>query len=80
MAIANANCEFMYCDVGTNGSLSDGGVIANTKFYEKLINNDLKFQDLDAFQIHTEFLNILSLVMKPLQCVQASLSHIVGKH
>jgi hypothetical protein len=42
MAIANANCEFIYCDVGTNGRVSDGGVIANTKFYEKLINDDLK--------------------------------------
>lgn len=42
MAIANANCEFLYCDVGTNGRISDGGVINNTKFYEKLVNNDLR--------------------------------------
>lgn len=41
MAIANANCEFIYCSVGTNGCISDGGVLNHTKFYEKLINNDL---------------------------------------
>lgn len=42
MAIANANCEFLYCDIGTNGRISDGGVINNTQFYEKLVNNELK--------------------------------------
>lgn len=41
MAIANANYEFIYCDVGTNGRVSDGGVINNTIFYEKLINGEL---------------------------------------
>lgn len=42
MAIANANYEFMYIDVGTNGRISDGGVIANTQFYEKLSQSSLK--------------------------------------
>lgn len=42
MAIANANCEFVYCDVGTNGRISDGGVMANTIFFEKLLRGDLK--------------------------------------
>uniref|UniRef100_A0A1B6E0R6 DDE Tnp4 domain-containing protein n=1 Tax=Clastoptera arizonana TaxID=38151 RepID=A0A1B6E0R6_9HEMI len=41
MAIANANCEFVYCDVGTNGRVSDGGVIINTRFHEKLLTNSL---------------------------------------
>lgn len=45
MAIANANCEFIYCSVGTNGRVSDGGVLNHTKFYEKLINNDLKISE-----------------------------------
>jgi len=45
MAIANANCEFIYCSVGTNGRISDGGVLNHTKFYEKLINNDLKIPE-----------------------------------
>ena len=38
MSIANANYEFLYCDIGTNGRVSDGGVIGNTKFYEKLLH------------------------------------------
>ena len=41
MAIANAHCEFILCDVGTNGRISDGGVLSNTLFYNKLINNQL---------------------------------------
>lgn len=41
MAIANANYELIYCHMGTNGRVSDGGVIENTLFYEKLINNQL---------------------------------------
>lgn len=42
MAIVDSNYEFMMCDVGTNGSISDGGVISNTKFYEQLITNSLQ--------------------------------------
>lgn len=45
MAIANANCEFIYCSVGTNGRVSDGGVLNHTKFYEKLINNNLQIPE-----------------------------------
>lgn len=41
MAIANANYEFIMCDFGTNGRVSDGGVIENTVFYQKLKNNSL---------------------------------------
>lgn len=41
MAIANADCEFIYCDVGTNGRHSDGGVINKSLFYEKLVNDQL---------------------------------------
>jgi hypothetical protein len=36
MAVVNANYEFLYCDIGTNGRISDGGVIENTKFHEYL--------------------------------------------
>jgi hypothetical protein len=41
MAIANANYEFIYCDIGRNGRVSDGGVIENTTFYNKLLNGNL---------------------------------------
>jgi hypothetical protein len=38
MGIANANYEFIPVDFGTNGHISDGGVIENTNFYDKLKN------------------------------------------
>lgn len=41
MGIANSNYEFTYCDVGTNGRISDGGVIENTKFMKSLVANKL---------------------------------------
>lgn len=41
MAIVNANYEFIMCDFGINGRISDGGVLKATKFYEKLANNEL---------------------------------------
>ncbi|XP_071051271.1 putative nuclease HARBI1 [Onthophagus taurus] len=39
LGIVNSNCEFLLVDVGTNGRISDGGVIENTNFYNKLIHN-----------------------------------------
>lgn len=42
MAIATASYEFIMCDCGTNGRVSDGGVIENTLFYEKLRNGTLR--------------------------------------
>lgn len=41
MAICNANYEFLLCDFGTNGRISDGGVINNTLFYYNLKNGTL---------------------------------------
>lgn len=41
LAIANANYEFVMCDVGTNGRISDGGVLDNTRFGELLIEEKL---------------------------------------
>lgn len=38
MGCANANYEFIWCEVGTNGRISDGGVIRHTTFFEKLNN------------------------------------------
>ncbi|KAJ8913393.1 hypothetical protein NQ315_008786 [Exocentrus adspersus] len=53
MAIANANYEFIMCDVGTNGRVSDGGVLRNTKFYEKLVADTLKIPKVaDGFLPH----------------------------
>lgn len=41
MAGVNANYEFIWCEVGTNGRVSDGGVIKNTEFYNQLICEQL---------------------------------------
>ena len=40
-AVVNAKYEFMYVHVGTNGCVSDAIVIQNTRFYKKLIHEDL---------------------------------------
>ncbi|XP_018431177.1 PREDICTED: putative nuclease HARBI1 [Nanorana parkeri] len=45
MAIVNANCEFIMVDVGKNGKFSDGAVIEQTHFYEKLKEKQLKLPD-----------------------------------
>lgn len=57
MAIANAHCEFIYCDVGTNGRISDGGVINNTLFYEKLVNKQLNIPEPEpvTFDLDLEY-------------------------
>lgn len=41
MAIVDANYEFVMCDFGINGRISDGGVLKETIFYNKLVNNNL---------------------------------------
>lgn len=40
-AVVNANYEFMYVHVGTNGSVSDATVLSNSRFYKKLVNDSL---------------------------------------
>lgn len=40
-AIVNANYEFMYVHIDTNRSVSDGAILQHTKFYEKLMTNEL---------------------------------------
>ena len=41
LAIVDAEYRFQLVDFGTNGRISDGGVLQNTTFYEKLINDSL---------------------------------------
>lgn len=50
MAVVNANYEFIMCDFGTNGRISDGGVIENTKFGEKLTNSTLNIPDPETIR------------------------------
>ena len=41
MAVVNANYEFIMADIGTNGRVSDGGVIDNTEFGKRLKDEKL---------------------------------------
>lgn len=41
MAVVNANYEYLYVDVGTNGRISDGGVIRESSFGDLLESNRL---------------------------------------
>lgn len=41
MAIVDAQYQFILCDFGTNGRVSVGGVLRNTKFFQMLQNNEL---------------------------------------
>jgi hypothetical protein len=69
MAIANNNYELLMVGVGSNGRISDGGVINNTAFYEALEHNTLNvtptnpinylpyvFIGDEAFALRTDFL------------------------
>lgn len=47
MACANANYEFIWCEVGTNGKVSDGGAIRNTDFYNSLIGDKLDIPEAE---------------------------------
>lgn len=41
MAIVDANYKLSMCDFGIYGRVSDGGVLQNTKFFERLVNDHL---------------------------------------
>lgn len=48
MAIVDAQYQFLLCDFGTNGRVSDGGVLQNMKFFEMLRNNQLEIPSEEA--------------------------------
>jgi len=50
LAIADAKYHFIMCDFGTNGRISDGGVLKNTIFYEKLEKNLLNIPQPDRIR------------------------------
>lgn len=45
MTIVNAKYQFIMVDVGANGRISDGGVLKNTIFWQKLSQNQLNIPD-----------------------------------
>lgn len=56
LALVNANLEFCMIDVGTNGRVSDGGVLLATEFYKRLQQNKL---DLPSAEMTTANLNFV---------------------
>ncbi|RVE48412.1 hypothetical protein evm_006973 [Chilo suppressalis] len=50
MAIVDANYEFLLVDFGTNGRISDGGVLQNTKFFEMLQDNKLELPNAEVIK------------------------------
>lgn len=48
MALADANSNFIYIDVGSNGRISDGGVWKDCSLAKSIINNDINFPQPQA--------------------------------
>jgi hypothetical protein len=67
MAAVNAKYEFIMVDVGCNGRISDGGVIANTKFYQLLTKGKLRLPPpAKVRNANTEFIHTFLSVTKRL--------------
>nr|CAI5842908.1 unnamed protein product [Callosobruchus analis] len=56
MAIVDAKYRFLLADFGTNGRIYDGGVLQNTKFFEKLQNKTLKLPTSETLKNSTRCL------------------------
>lgn len=50
MAIVDARYRFILADFGTNGRVSDGGVLQNTKFFEKLRDKRLNLPNSEQIE------------------------------
>lgn len=74
-AIVNAECEFIYVYTGTNGRVSDGGILKNTSLFKKLVENQLnipppekleKSNDIVPYHlIGDEAFPLMEHIMKP---------------
>lgn len=64
-AIANANYEFILCDVGVNGRVSDGGVIETTEFYHRLKNDLLNIPKPEKPTMPYVFIGDEAFALKP---------------
>lgn len=54
LAVVNANYEFMYVNCGVNGRVSDGGVLFETDFGQKLENSQLNLPSPTSFPNHRD--------------------------
>ncbi|CAH1969493.1 unnamed protein product [Acanthoscelides obtectus] len=57
LAIVDANYRFLLVDFGTNGRVSDGSVLQNTRLYEKLVEKNLHIPPPD--DVTENFKNVL---------------------
>nr|CAI5851482.1 unnamed protein product [Callosobruchus analis] len=48
LAVVDARYQFIMCDFGVNGRISDGGLLKNTTFYEKLENKQLHIPSYES--------------------------------
>lgn len=51
LGIVDANCNFIFADVGCQGRISDGGVLANSAIYERLERRELNIPAPEILQI-----------------------------
>ncbi|XP_073821385.1 uncharacterized protein [Musca autumnalis] len=61
MAVVNSNYEFIMVDVGSNGRVSDGGVMFYTSFWQRFLNGQLNLpppQPLPGIQSETPYVFI----------------------
>lgn len=56
LAIVDAKYRFLLVDFGTNGRISDGGVLQNTCFFEKLVKENLHIPQPD--DVNENFKNV----------------------
>lgn len=73
--IVNANYEFIYIHSGTNGRVSDGGILRKTDFFRLLENNELQIPthqrpplinyDLPYIFISNKVFPLIKNLMKP---------------
>ena len=65
MAVVNANYEFLYADIGTNGRVSDGGVLNNTTFGKKLKDNELHIPPIGKHGLPCVFVGDEAFALRP---------------
>ncbi|CAH1966874.1 unnamed protein product [Acanthoscelides obtectus] len=65
LAVVNANYEFIMCDFGIDGRISDGGVIEYSQFYRKLKDRKLSIPPPTRIMNSKEALPFVFIAGKP---------------
>ena len=51
MALVDSEYRFLFCDIGCNGKVSDGGVFKETSLYKALNDKSLKVPHQPTFLV-----------------------------